>query len=270
MILMGLDDEADEARELIATQLSFDHDIDVKHFEITIRLLGGLLSGYQLTGDERLLELADDLGTRLLPAFDSPTGLPYVDVNLRTGKAQGNDSNPAEAGTLLLEYGTLAQAHRQAGLSTTRPSARWSKPTSGARSIGLVGERFDVEHRQVDAAPQPCRRAHRLLLRVPVEVLAPVRRRAIAWRCGTPSIAAGQPLSRRRGRRRAVVRPCRHAHRQAHRQPQYGALDAFYPGLARATPAMSTARARLQDSAFRDVEPARHRAGGVSTTARAR
>jgi hypothetical protein len=144
MILMGLDDEARDARELIATQLSFDKDIDVKHFEITIRLLGGLLSGYQLSGDERLLKLAEDLGTRMLPAFNSPTGLPYVYVNLRTGKAHGNDSNPAEAGTLLLEYGTLSKLtgnpvyYQKAKHALVATYERRSK-------IGLVGERFDVE-----------------------------------------------------------------------------------------------------------------------------
>jgi mannosidase alpha-like ER degradation enhancer 2 len=85
LLVMGLDKEADEARALIDARLSFDLDLDVKHFEIVIRLLGGLLSSYQITGDPKLLALADDLGTRLLPAFDSPTGLPYVYVNLRTG-----------------------------------------------------------------------------------------------------------------------------------------------------------------------------------------
>ncbi|MGO4221226.1 glycoside hydrolase family 47 protein [Lysobacter sp. TAF61] len=144
MILMGLDDEARDARELIATQLSFDRDIDVKHFEIVIRLLGGLLSGYQLSGDERLLRQAEDLGKRLLPAFDSPTGLPYVYVNLRTGKAHGTDSNPAEAGTLLLEYGTLSKLtgnpvyYNKAKRALVATYERRSK-------IGLVGERFDVE-----------------------------------------------------------------------------------------------------------------------------
>ena len=72
MILMGLDGEAKRARKLIDKKLSFDRDIYVKNFEITIRMLGGLLSSYQLTGDKRLLKLADDLGTRLLPAFNSP------------------------------------------------------------------------------------------------------------------------------------------------------------------------------------------------------
>lgn len=144
MLVMGLDKEADEARALIDTQLSFDRDIDVKHFEIVIRLLGGLLSSYQMTGDPRLLELADDLGTRLLPAFDSPTGLPYVYVNLRTGKAHGTDTNPAEAGTLLLEYGTLA---RLTGKPVYYEKAKRALVETYERrsAIGLVGERFDAD-----------------------------------------------------------------------------------------------------------------------------
>src|SRR6266496_3098750 len=67
LILMHLDAEAAKARSLIVTDLSFDRDIYIKNFEITIRLLGGLLSGYQLAGDKRLLSLAEDLGNRLLP-----------------------------------------------------------------------------------------------------------------------------------------------------------------------------------------------------------
>src|SRR5213078_5137295 len=38
LILMKLDAEANKAREMIATELSFDRDIYVKNFEITIRL----------------------------------------------------------------------------------------------------------------------------------------------------------------------------------------------------------------------------------------
>src|SRR6476660_3030839 len=41
MLLMGLDEEARNTRELIVRRLSFDRDISVKNFEITIRLLGG-------------------------------------------------------------------------------------------------------------------------------------------------------------------------------------------------------------------------------------
>ena len=109
MTMMGLDDEASKTRDYIAKNLSFDHDIYVKNFEITIRLLGGLLSNYQLSGDKRLLALAQDLGNRLLPAFKSPTGMPYVFVNLKTGATRDAVSNPAEIGTLLLEFGTLSK-----------------------------------------------------------------------------------------------------------------------------------------------------------------
>ena len=77
LILMGFNDEADKARKLIDEKLSFDKDISVQNFEVTIRLLGGLLSAYEMTHDEQLLKLADDLGTRLLPVFNSPTGMPY-------------------------------------------------------------------------------------------------------------------------------------------------------------------------------------------------
>src|SRR5437588_7141550 len=113
LILMHLDDEAAKARSLIVSDLSFDRDIYVKNFEITIRLLGGLLSSYQLTGDKRLLSLAEDLGNRLLPVFDSPTGLPYRFVNLKTGKVRGAETNSAEAATLLIEFGARSRLTRK-------------------------------------------------------------------------------------------------------------------------------------------------------------
>ena len=144
LVLMRLDDEANAARELIATTLDVDQDIYVKNFEITIRLLGGLLSGYQLTGDARLLHKADDLGTRLLPVFDSPTGLPYVEVNLHTGKTRGVETNPAEAGTLLLEFGTLAKLTGRAEFYDKAKRAlveTWKRRSA----IGLVGSSINVD-----------------------------------------------------------------------------------------------------------------------------
>jgi ER degradation enhancer, mannosidase alpha-like 2 len=144
MILMGLTSEADEARELIAQNLSFDKDIEVKNFEITIRLLGGLLSSYQLSGDKRLLVLAEDLGTRLLPAFNSPTGMPYVYVNLKTGKTRGAESNPAEIGTLLIEFGALSKLTGKAVFYDKAKHALIE--LYGQRSkIGLVGSTINVE-----------------------------------------------------------------------------------------------------------------------------
>ena len=144
LILMHLDAEAERARSLIVNDLSLDCDIYVKNFEITIRLLGGLLSGYQLTGDNRLLSLAEDLGRRLLPVFNSPTGLPYVYVNLRTGQTRDPVTNPAETGTLLLEFGTLSKL-------TGKPvfyekAKRALVETFQRRSpLGLVGESINVE-----------------------------------------------------------------------------------------------------------------------------
>ena len=144
LILMHLDTEAATARSLIVNNLSFDRDIYVKNFEVTIRLLGGLLSSYQLTGDKRLLNLAEDLGKRLLPVFNSPTGLPYVYVNLRTGQTRDAVTNPAETGTLLLEFGILSKL-------TSRPvfyekAKRALVETFKRRSpLGLVGEGINVE-----------------------------------------------------------------------------------------------------------------------------
>jgi len=144
MLLMGLNDEAKQDRELIDKRLSFDKDIYVKNFEITIRLLGGLLGSHQLTHDKRLLELADDLGARLLPAFNSPTGMPYVFVNLKTGAVRGVVSNPAEIGSLLIEFGTLSKL-------TGKPvyyekAKRALVAVYDRRSqIGLVGSSINIE-----------------------------------------------------------------------------------------------------------------------------
>ena len=144
MYIMGFKDEADRTRDYVAKNLKIDKDIYVQNFEITIRLLGGLLSAYQITGDKRLLTTAEDLGTRLLPVFDSPTGLPYKNVNLRTGKTRGEISNPAETGTLMIEFGTLAKL-------TGKPvfyekAKRALVETYKRRSpLGLVGTRINVE-----------------------------------------------------------------------------------------------------------------------------
>ena len=144
LILMDLDAEAERARSLIVNDLSFDRDIYVKNFEITIRLLGGLLSGYQLTGDDRLLRLAEDLGNRLLPVFNSPTGLPYVYVNLRTGQTRDPVTNPAETGTLLLEFGTLSKL---TGMPVFYEKAKRALVETFQRRspLGLVGESINVE-----------------------------------------------------------------------------------------------------------------------------
>jgi mannosidase alpha-like ER degradation enhancer 2 len=144
MYIMGLKDEADKTREFVVKNLSFDHDISVKNFEITIRILGGLLSTYQITSDKRLLTLAEDLGNRLLPVFQSPTGLPYMFINLKTGVVSGAETNPAEIGTLLIEFGTLSKL---TGKSIYFDKAKQALVELYNRrsEIGLVGSTINVE-----------------------------------------------------------------------------------------------------------------------------
>jgi len=144
MILMGLTEEADSTREYIIRTLSFDKDIYVKTFEVTIRLLGGLLSNYQLTGDARLLQLARDLGDRLIPAFRTPTGFPYVEVNLKTGAVRGSKTNPADIGTLLVEFGTLSMITGNPQYYNYAKNALLNLYESRS-DIGLVGEQIDCE-----------------------------------------------------------------------------------------------------------------------------
>jgi mannosidase alpha-like ER degradation enhancer 2 len=144
MLLMGLTAEAAKAKALILDSLRFDRDFPVQVFEVTIRELGGLITAYQMDGDRRFLRLAIDLADRLLPAFGSPTGMPYRFVNLTTGAQSGPVSNPAEIGTLMLEFGALsklAEDPRYYFMAKRAVVALFR-----ARSpIGLVGSTIDVE-----------------------------------------------------------------------------------------------------------------------------
>ena len=144
MKVMGLDDLAKEVETYLIDSISWDKDLFVKTFEVNIRILGGLLSMYQYTGDERILDKTEDFGKRMIRAFDSPTGIPYYSVNLLTGKTRGNRVNVAEAGTYLLEMGILSyytadpvyyQAAKKANL------ALWERVSD----LNLVGEVIDVE-----------------------------------------------------------------------------------------------------------------------------
>ena len=144
MVLMGLEKEQKEAKELIFGGLDFDADMEVQVFEVTIRLLGGLLADYQWDGDKRFLTLARELGDRLLPAFRSATGMPYRMVNLHTGAVSGQVSNPAEIGTLVLEFGTLSRLTGDTVYYNTVKRALQALYRRRSE-IGLVGSAIDVE-----------------------------------------------------------------------------------------------------------------------------
>lgn len=144
MLIMGLSKEAAETKKLIFDSLSFNKNIEVQAFEVTIRLLGGLLSAYQMEGDKGFLSLAEDLGSRLLPIYSTQTGMPYRYINLRTGRIRDSLNNPAEIGTALLEFGALSKLtgkpiyFEKAKNAVVQLYNRRSK-------IGLVGEVIDVE-----------------------------------------------------------------------------------------------------------------------------
>lgn len=113
LLIMGLDDEFKEAKKWVAEDLSFDRGGKVNTFEITIRVLGGLLSAYHLSNDDIFLEKAVDLAERIMPVFDTKSGLPlsYVDLAERQGIADQSNrgmSSTAEAATLQLELKYLS------------------------------------------------------------------------------------------------------------------------------------------------------------------
>jgi hypothetical protein len=50
--------------------------------QVSIRVLGGLLSTYALSGDKLFLDKAQDLANRMMPAFNTQSKLPYPSVDL--------------------------------------------------------------------------------------------------------------------------------------------------------------------------------------------
>jgi endoplasmic reticulum Man9GlcNAc2 1,2-alpha-mannosidase len=83
--------------------------------QTTIRVLGGLLTAYHLSGGDSLyLKRARDLADRMLPVFDTPSGLPLPLVNLKRRQGAWDEGNQrlvstAEASTLQLEFRYLSE-----------------------------------------------------------------------------------------------------------------------------------------------------------------
>ncbi|KAG8228037.1 hypothetical protein J437_LFUL007207 [Ladona fulva] len=86
LYIMGMEEEYNQGREWIANNLDLNNmNSDLSVFETNIRFVGGLLSCYALTGDVMFREKAEHVAEKLLPAFKTPTGIPYALVNVRTG-----------------------------------------------------------------------------------------------------------------------------------------------------------------------------------------
>ncbi len=167
----------------------FDLDSKVQVFETVIRGVGGLLSAHQFAvGDlpirgyhpnrpwsadfvynGQLLRLATDLANRLMPAFNTPTGLPYPRVNLRHGipfyanspnnmdaengqcgkdpnekVAEVTETCSAGAGSLVLEFSTLSRLTGNPRYERVAKDAFWAV-WQRRSNIGLIGAGIDAE-----------------------------------------------------------------------------------------------------------------------------
>ncbi|KAL2022383.1 hypothetical protein VTK56DRAFT_5450 [Thermocarpiscus australiensis] len=108
--IMGLRDEFDEAVAAAST-INFEkvNSEQVNVFETNIRYLGGFLAAYDLSGDERLLVKAKEVGEMLYVAFDTPNRMPLTRWDSRAaawGLAQLADEHVllAEIGSFSLEF----------------------------------------------------------------------------------------------------------------------------------------------------------------------
>ncbi|XP_065322048.1 uncharacterized protein LOC135929412 isoform X1 [Gordionus sp. m RMFG-2023] len=114
-IIMGLYDEFEGAKYEIQNLNFTENNRYINLFEITIRLLGGLLSSYHLSNHRynSLLDKAKELGDGLILAFtQSPSGIPFSDVNLKTKVASSVgslESTTSEVATLQLEFADLSR-----------------------------------------------------------------------------------------------------------------------------------------------------------------
>ncbi len=112
--MMGLDTEFDHAKEWVSESMSFSNanKQQVSFFETTIRLLGGLLSAYDLSGDPALLDIAEDLGNRLVAVFDGErSGIATNRAMLPMTEPSPGDQRVmvAELGSNLIEFGVLGE-----------------------------------------------------------------------------------------------------------------------------------------------------------------
>lgn len=124
LAIMGEFEEFRRVYSIVANTFDFNRDVNVSVFETNIRVIGGLLSAHLLSHiasvpdlppgypcEGPLLSLAVDLGRRLMPAFDTATGMPYGTVNLAYGVP--NSETPitctAGVGTFIIEFSTLSR-----------------------------------------------------------------------------------------------------------------------------------------------------------------
>ncbi|TRY73471.1 hypothetical protein TCAL_01574 [Tigriopus californicus] len=158
LAVMGNYSEFRRVYALVAQRPNFDADINVSVFETNIRIVGGLVAahlmaqragaplepGWPCAGP--LLRLAEDVGRRLLPAFNTETGMPYGTVNLRHGVPSGETPITCTAGvsTFIVEFGALSHLTGQPIFEAT--AMRALRALFYHRSpLGLMGNHIDVQ-----------------------------------------------------------------------------------------------------------------------------
>ncbi|HYX46655.1 MAG TPA: glycoside hydrolase family 47 protein [Sphingomicrobium sp.] len=141
--VMSLDEEFREGVQWVKDSLDFDVDGEVSVFETNIRLVGGLLSAWHACGDRVLLAKARDCADRLLPSFHaSPLGIPHRLINLKTGALSGRETNPAETGSFIPEFGFLSRATGDERYRSAAKKALVSMFERRSR-IGLLADSMD-------------------------------------------------------------------------------------------------------------------------------
>ncbi|XP_031240495.1 ER degradation-enhancing alpha-mannosidase-like protein 3 isoform X3 [Mastomys coucha] len=163
LVVLNKTKEFEDAVRKVLRDVNLDNDVVVSVFETNIRVLGGLLGGHSLAimlkekgehmqwYNDELLQMAKQLGYKLLPAFNTTSGLPYPRINLKFGirkpearTGTETDTCTACAGTLILEFAALS---RFTGATIFEEYARkaldflWEKRQ---RSSNLVGVTINI------------------------------------------------------------------------------------------------------------------------------
>ncbi|VDP09440.1 unnamed protein product [Soboliphyme baturini] len=123
LVVLGNMSEFRRVSELVLSKIDVNANVNVSVFETNIRVIGGLLSAHMLSKMGGLtvedgwpcsgpfLRLAERLAWKLLPAFNTDTGMPYGTINLRYGvhRKETPVTCTAGVGTFLLEFGALSR-----------------------------------------------------------------------------------------------------------------------------------------------------------------
>lgn len=140
--IMGLKDEFLKGVEFLDKEFVLKQDYGLSTFEATIRMLGGSLSAYELSGDARLLRMAERVGNILIAGLETGNGMLLDHINFKTrrgsqmGWLQGMNL-VGEIGTLQMEFRTLS-LHIKDPIFDQRVTHLMSVLHSGCESKGFV------------------------------------------------------------------------------------------------------------------------------------